>query len=105
MEEKNEEWRCPDTNAVIKNGVPAWRKNRIKRVIKHVGENERCTFMGKDTGVNATGNKTLTVGINNKGKLMSWQMLTSNNRQKKPNTHKLNKTKQKKEMKEEKGGI
>lgn len=41
LEEKNGEWRCPDTNAVIRNGIPGRRKNRIKGVIKHAGENHR----------------------------------------------------------------
>jgi len=38
--------------------------------------------MGKDTGGNATGSKTSAVRTNNKDKLMSWQMLTSNDRKK-----------------------
>lgn len=41
LEEKNGEWRWSDTSAVIRNGVPGRRKNRIKGVIKHAGENHR----------------------------------------------------------------
>lgn len=58
--------------------------------------------MEKDTGGNATGSKILPVGINNKDKLMSTQMLSSNDRKKKP----TNETKQNyMEMKEEKERI
>lgn len=49
-------------------------------------------IMEKDTGGNATGSKTVALGTNNKDKLMSQQMLTSNDRKK---TH-TNETKPKK---------
>lgn len=69
LEEKNGEWRWSGTSAVIRNGVPGRRKNRIKGVIKHVGENHRWSFTEKDTGGNATKSTILAVGINSKGKL------------------------------------
>lgn len=50
----------------------------------------KITDNQKDTRGNATGSKILSVGISNNDKLMSWQMLTSNDGKK---THKWNKTK------------
>lgn len=53
--------------------------------------------MGKDTGGNATAtrSKILAVGINNKVKLTSWQMLSSNRKKKTKTTpNQTNETKQ-----------